>query len=281
MVTCPRCDSDELDLIERDADDRRHIRCLACGETWWRGEARPRLTVPKTTAEHRAAFRATYQVGERRAAHVEKLKERYLATHPHLDEDVTQYWARYQQVFSRAGLAGCDPRDLKDFANTETGARPGNMSVFNTAWNELGDVEAAQRTRATIEYLLYGPEDVALEDRLTRLVDGSSVLAMRGFKESLLTKVLCIMHPERFVPILVYTSPHGGKREIARQVFGLDLPARDAATLTIGRLITWSNDLLVEAAGDGFENLQRLSAFLWWAKDQPVVDAAGTAPTST
>lgn len=270
MVTCPNCQSEELELIEKDQDDRRHIRCNQCQHQWWRGEARPRPPARKTTADHRAEFATTYQLSPRRAAAVDALKQQYLVDHPHIDDDVEEYWARYQQIFSPDGLRTCAPRDLKDFANNDTGAHPGNMSVFNTAWNHLGDAEAARRTRSTIEYLLYGPEHIPLEDRLTHLIDGPSSYEMRGFKEALLTKVLCIMQPQRFVPILIYTSPAGGKREIAKTVFGLDLPAPDRTNRTIGRLVTWSNDLLVQAAGDGFDHLQQLSAFLWWAKDQEV-----------
>ena len=47
---------------------------------------------------------------------------------------------------------------------------------------------------------------------------------MTGFKEALLTKVLCVMYPERFLSLLTYTSPRGdGKREIAR-AYGLEPP---------------------------------------------------------
>ncbi len=92
---------------------------------------------------------------------------------------------------------------------------------------------------------------------------------MTGFRESLLTKVLCVMHPERFLPILIYTSKAGGKREIARAVYGLDLPRPEVTSWTRGRLACWSNDLLVGLLGDGFQDLQHASQFLWWAKDQP------------
>lgn len=275
MVNCPNCQSDELDLIEKDADDRRHILCTHCGHDWWRGETKnaPRS---RTIKDHRDAFEAAHQLAPRRKATVDGLKAEFLATHPHADDDVREYWTRYQQVFSRDGLPSCNPRDLKDFANTETGARPGNMSVFNTAWNELGDDEAARRTRGTIEYLLYGPDTTPLEDRLTNLIEGRNAIEMRGFKESLLTKVLCIMEPQRFLPILIYSSPYGGKREIADLVFGLELPPQDRTQWPIGRLITWSNDLLVASTRTGFDNLQHMSSFLWWAKDQ-----APEAPTST
>ncbi|WP_216699421.1 DUF7662 domain-containing protein [Actinotalea ferrariae] len=279
MVTCPECDSDDLDLIEKAADDRRHIRCNTCDHDWWRGEAKPTPPPVKTIADHRADFHATHVPTPRRSAAVDALKAQFLTAHPEPDDDVAAYWARYQRIFSADVLPTCDPQDLKDFANTETGARPGNMSIFNSAWNELGEAEAAQRTRGAITYLLYGPDHIPLEDRLTHLIDGPHALEMRGFKEALLTKVLCITNPDRFLPILIYTSPNGGKREIAQTVFGLNLPPRDSAP--IGRLITWSNDLLVDHAGPGFTHLQHASSFLWWAKDQtPDTPAAPTGVTN-
>ena len=203
---------------------------------------------------------------------VETLKATFLARHPEPLGEVADYWARYQQIFSCEGLHSCAPRQLKDFANSEVGARPGNMSVFNTAWNDLGDQEAADRTRRVIDYLLYGPADI--EGRLTDLIEGRK-FEMRGFKEALLTRVLCVMYPDRFLPILIYSSPHGGKKEIARQVFGLGLPEAKATSRPIGRLIVWSNDLIVNQVGSGFAHMQHVSSFLWWAKD-----AVPPAPTA-
>jgi hypothetical protein len=131
---------------------------------------------------------------------VNRLKEDFLRCKPAPQPEVDAYWARYQHIFSRDGLQRCDPQDLKDFANTATGARPGNMSVFNTAWNNMGDDLAARRTRDTIDFLLYGPEQIPLEDRLTALIEGDQGKGMTGFIESLLTKVLCIVQPKRFLP---------------------------------------------------------------------------------
>ena len=91
---------------------------------------------------------------------------------------------------------------------------------------------------------------------------------MKGFRESLLTRVLCAMQPDRVLPILIYTSPAGGKREIARRIFDLELPAPEATSWTRGRLALLSNKLLIELAGDGFVDMQHVAEFLWWAKDQ-------------
>ena len=91
---------------------------------------------------------------------------------------------------------------------------------------------------------------------------------MTGFRESLLTRVLCVMEPERFIPILTYSGAGTGKRDIAEAVFGLKMPKQDQVSMQIGRLVFWSNDLLNELLGTGFETRQHASSFLWWAKDQ-------------
>ncbi|MFC8276367.1 hypothetical protein ACFUJR_28320 [Streptomyces sp. NPDC057271] len=248
---------------------RRRVR-HRCGYEWEHREP----TVPqgnplRSFDELKARFPKAEGVAPGKVERVARLKEEYLAGKPDFDPDVAAYWAKYQQVFSSDGLWTCDPRVLKDFANSEVGARPGNQATFNSAWNEMGDAVAGEATRQTIEYLLRGPDDVPREDRLQQLLDGTQPFAMTGFKEALLTRVLCVMYPDRYLTILKYTTEAGGKREIARMVFGLELPSPESVNWTLGRLIFWSNDLLNDLAGEGFANRQHAAAFLWWAKDQP------------
>lgn len=75
-----------------------------------------------------------------------------------------------------------------------------------------------------------------LEDRLEQLLSGAKPFAITGFEEALLTRVLCVMDPDRFLTILKYTTEAGGKREIARMVYGLELPAPESVNWTLGRL---------------------------------------------
>ncbi|WP_235778903.1 hypothetical protein [Sinomonas notoginsengisoli] len=192
---------------------------------------------------------------------MEQRKAEFLRAHPE-SENVAAYWAKYQHVFSAEGLPDADPRDLKAFANSSVGARIGNMSVFNTAWNEMGDEAAATQARKVIDYLLRGEQPAALEDRLTELINGRPV-EMKGLKEAILTKVLCVVYPEEYMRYLVYTGEHG-KQGVTRTVWGLELPAPKETGLSIGQLIQRSNDLLVELVGAGFRDLQHASDFIWW-----------------
>lgn len=270
LLSCPACSSDDIYLIEILDDGRKRVECAACGQLWLHGTApAPTIVRPNTYDALKGRFTKADDVDPRQLAHVDELKARFLTTVQSVPEHaVAPYWAKYQRVFSAEGLQECDPQDLKDFANSNIGANPGNMSVFNTAWNTIGAEAAAARTRAVIEYLLRGPEHVPVEDRLTNLITGGGTSPeMPGFKESLLVRVLCIVEPQRYLTILKYTGV-AGKREIARAVYGLELPSPERVSWTIGRLILWSNDLLIDLLGEEFTHQQHAAHFLWWAKDQ-------------
>lgn len=212
------------------------------------------------------SFPAAGDVDHGRRALVEERKAQFLRLYPE-PEDTADYLAKYQHIFSAEGFPYADPLDLKAFANSRVGARVGNMSVFNTEWNRLGPERAAERVRKVIGYLLHPERPAPIEDRLNDLLARRAPVEMKGLKEAILTKVLCVAHPEDYVRFLVYTSSSGkaGKREVARQVWGLELPSPRDSDLTIGQLIKRSNDLLIELAGDGFKNRQHASDFIWWS----------------
>ncbi|CAA9243592.1 MAG: hypothetical protein AVDCRST_MAG54-1624 [uncultured Actinomycetospora sp.] len=200
---------------------------------------------------------------------IEGLRREFLSDFPQPEEEAGRYRDVYRQAFEADALPYVQPTALKDFANSKVVARPGNMSRFNDEWRALGNQRAAEAFRGVVEHLLRGEDPPAPEDRLTELITSDEPPAMPGFREAMLTRVLCVAEPERFLPILIYTSPAGGKREIARQVFGIELPAPETTSQTIGRLAYWSNDLLVELIGNRFVDLDHARAFLWWVKDHP------------
>ena len=184
----------------------------------------------------------------------------------------------YELMFSPAGLPHAEPGVLKDFVTSDVLALSGNTSSFSREWRRLGDRDASSRFRSAIEYLLRGesgddeqsPDDPALEDRFTALVDGRSPYAMGGVKEPVLTHVLAVARPERFLPILnVDSGPGGeGKRDLARSLLQVEVPAPDRSRHTVGRVAVGSNDLLVDALGAGFVDLDDAAAFLIWAHAQ-------------
>lgn len=266
-LDCPTCRVDDhVVLVVALSGTQRRLRCEQCGYEWLRGEPTPRTVALPTLDDIKKRFPKPERVDPERLARAIQLKAEFLKREPEPEPNVAPYWTKYQHVFSAEGLPGANPQDLKDFANSNIGANPGNMSVFNDAWNEMGAEAGAEQVRKVIDYILRGTSPVDLEDRLTALINDTKSFGMKGFKESLLTKVLCIVYPTRYLTILKYTG-EAGKREIARSIWGLELPDPEKVNWTIGRLILWSNDLLLALLGDGFKHQQHAAAFLWWAKD--------------
>jgi hypothetical protein len=275
LIACPKCASEDIDGTPQ-PDSRLLIHCQSCGHEWLRGEARrdPSRPAVQTIDSLHAEFPTVLDVRPEVRERVMMLQSEFLLERREPDPAVAEYRARYQEAFSREGLPTAPPEALLHFANSPTVANPGNMSGFNRAWKTQGDEVAAQKVRETIEFLLYGPESLRLEDRFTQLVEGKKGIGFPSFKESLLTKVLCVVEPDRFLPLLKYSAAADGKKEIAKLVYDLDLPPAAKVSWTIGRLAIWSNDLLRSLVGNDIPDLQHATQFLLWAKDQPVMSRA-------
>ena len=272
LIACPKCHSEDINGTPQ-PDSRLLIHCEACGHEWLRGEARrdPGRPAVRTIDSLHAAFPRVLDVRPDVRERVEMLVSDFQLDHRGPHPEVVDYRAKYQQLFSREGLASASPDDLLEFANTDTVANPGNMSGLNRAWKTQGPDKAAQKVRESIEYLLRGPDSIRLEDRLTQLIDGKKVGFPSFNKEPLLTKVLCVVEPDRFLPVLKYSAPTDGKKEIIKLVFELDLPSADRVAWTIGRLAVWSNDLLRSLVGNEIPDLQQATTFLAWAKTRPAL----------
>ena len=271
LIACPKCHSEDINGTPQ-PDSRLLIHCNQCGTEWLRGEARrdPGRPAVQTIDSLHAEFPTSAAVRIDIRERVALLESEFLLNRPEPDPEVPDYRKRYQELFSREGLPTAPADDLLAFANTNTIAAPGNMSGLNRAWKTQGADKAAGKVRESIEYLLYGPESLRLEDRLTQLIDGTKAIGFPSFnKEPLLTKVLCIVEPDRWLPVLRYSAATDGKKEIAKLVYDLDLPPAAKTSWTIGRLATWSNDLLRSLVGNEIPDLQLATQFLTWAKNQP------------
>jgi hypothetical protein len=268
--SCPECTSEALDLVEKLADGRRKVICETCGYSWVRGTpTEPAVAKPVSYSDARAQFSATHSLTDTSRQRYEKLVATFNEQGPPRDDRAIEFRARYKDLFSKEGLARISGEELKHFANANLAANPGNMSVFNLEWNSLDSEDARRKLVETLEYLFYGPEATPLADRLTTLIEGDRGMGFKGFRESLLTKALCMVHDDSFLPITKYSSGTVGKREIAEAVFGFKFPPPDATRQSIGRLIIWSNDILVDILKPALSDMEDAARFLWWAKDQP------------
>jgi Zn ribbon nucleic-acid-binding protein len=272
LIDCPKCNSEDITGTPQ-ADSRLLITCANCGHQWVRGEARrdPSRPAVQTIDSLHAAFPTAADVRPDVRERLELLTSEFLLDRPETDPGIAAFRERYQELFSRDGLSTAPPEELLHFATSDTLASAGNMSGLNRAWKTQGPDTAAHKIRESIEHLLYGPESLRLEDRLTQLLDGKKIGFPSFNKEPLLTKVLCVVEPDRFLPVLKYSAPTDGKKEIAKLVFDLDLPAAEKTANTIGRLAIWSNDLLRSLVGNTIPDLHQATKFLAWAKTRPAL----------
>jgi hypothetical protein len=280
LIVCPLCvREDDVHLIRSLEDGRKEARCDDCDFTFVFGapvEPKKVAAPRKRTSTARVSkpsvvpiavvakrFPTVDDVDLIARQRADLLKQQFLATVPYApDPLVAPHWTKYRWVFSADGLEKVAIADLKYFADSSIGAATGDPTVFDKAWVLLGEFEAARRIRAVTNHLLRGAGE--LEDRLTGLLDGSFSQSMPGWDEALLTKTLAVADADRFLPVITYAD----KKALALAVYGIELPVVDEASLTIGRLAVWSNDLLVALAGDDFDDLHHVAAFLRWAATQ-------------
>jgi hypothetical protein len=176
-------------------------------------------------------------------------------------------------------------REFQEFYRSRMVGFLGNaVWVLDHNYKSIDAEDYTGQIREAIGYLLH-EERGSLESRLTDLIRGRGRIGVKGLKETVLTKVLAVMYPDSIFPFATYDSPSGGKRQIARKVFGLELPARDSVEWTIGRLIIWSNDLFAEIGRRWFTDLRSASRFLWklWRTDdaelRDLLDASAQGDT--
>ena len=280
LIVCPLCvREDDVQLVRSLEDGRKEAHCDDCDFTFVFGApvepkkapaprkrtSAPRVSkpsvVPISVVAKRFPTAGDVELVARQRADL--LKQQFLATVPYApDPLVAPHWTKYRWVFSADGLEKVAIADLKYFADSSIGASTGDATAFDKAWVLLGEFEAARRIRAVTNQLLRGGGE--LEDRLTGLLDGSFSQSMPGWDEALLTKTLAVADADRFLPVVTYAD----KKALALAVYGIELPVVDEASLTIGRLAVWSNDLLVALAGDDFDDLHHVSTFLRWAASQ-------------
>src|SRR3954469_15305498 len=121
LIACPNCKSEDINGTPQ-ADSRLLIHCNDCGHEWLRGEARrdPSRPAVRTIDSLHASFPTAKDVRPDVRERVEMLKSEFLLAHHEPDPAVPEYRARYQELFSREGLATATPDDLYDFANADT-----------------------------------------------------------------------------------------------------------------------------------------------------------------
>src|SRR4051812_33505504 len=102
LRTCPVCDSNDLDGVEKLADGRLVVRCLDCDHEWIRGESRPVSPAPvaATYESLRARFPTANDVRPEAGDRVDALVARFLQQTPRSEAHNAPYREKYQNIFS-------------------------------------------------------------------------------------------------------------------------------------------------------------------------------------
>lgn len=259
-VMCPLdIGHEDVEVLEELPDGRKRVRCPDCDYAWVHARPDSASPIAKPTLH---PMPTTDKASPEAMARAERLKPVFLSQeHAGLDPRVPAFWAKYQYFFSEEGLPTAGPADLRAFGKDTSGSNLGIQATFRSAFDKNPEDGAAQ-VRQVVDYLLRGTGK-SLEDRLTDLIHGKLPFSFPGFKELLLSKVLSVVYPERFLTLLTYDQ----KTIAAKDVYGIDLPPCDHAR--IGHQIVRTNDLLAELAGDGFMHRPHVGEFLWWVQQQP------------
>jgi len=258
-LKCEKCGGENIELTSSMQDGRKRYRCSNCRHFWWNKGARGSRGA--ASAKFPQQHTLTPEEG---AARYQMLLNRYRGQTVAPDAEERAWRDEYARLFSAEGLDIATPGQLKSFANVKHVANPGPMSVFNDAWDALGDEKAAEQLRRTIRFLVHDAE-TSVDDRITSVIEGRDGLGIPGFKETLTTKVLCIADRDRFLPILTSKGKQG-KIPFLQHVFGV--VAKPPSGASIGHVIVWSNDELAGRLRDAFPDLLDAARFLWWARTQ-------------
>jgi 5-methylcytosine-specific restriction protein B len=184
-------------------------------------------------------------------------------------------WNRAERELMASALAHeelpfLDLGELRSIINTKRYGSPGPQSILNSTLRDATTAEV-DRILATLDFVLWG--DGPDEDRIDQALD-SDQRGVKGLGESVLMKLLAIVHPHRYLPVFPYTGDMGKVRLM--RLVGLDPPD---AGLSRGARQVQANDAMRSRLdryfpGDPWGQAQ----FLYWLNRQaaaPVVDGSG------
>lgn len=168
-------------------------------------------------------------------------------------------------------LPTLDYETLRRLYNSNVYGGPGPQAILNVTLRDADEAEW-DRFLKTVDYLLWDTAD-PMETRIDRVLDDSD-LGFKGFKDSVVMKLLAVCHPDRILPAFPFTGDHGKARMLRK--LGLSVPSLSASS---GQRQIESNDALRQLTeplfpGDAWAQAQ----FLYWMlesepqQEEPVVE---------
>jgi 5-methylcytosine-specific restriction enzyme B len=205
--------------------------------------------------------------GDPLTARVAEFKERYPS------ERDLEYRAKREQMAARLAhdeLLASDLSEIQWMWNSNVYGNPGPQSRLNAKVRDASPKEQEQILRS-FDYLLWGPDPE--EVRINRLLDPDD-LGTPGLGESVIVKLLSIVHADRWVPIFPYTGQNGKRHHLP--LLGLAPPD---SLLSRGELQVRSNDLIRRRLDPLFPNDPwGMGQFLYWLGTRPQVPVDDVDP---
>lgn len=201
---------------------------------------------------------------------LELLAKRFRTERPYpapSDEHQKTERAKWAERLRSENLPALDYETFRRLYNSNTYGGPGPQSILNVTLRDATEADW-ERFLRTLDYLLWEQAD-DIPTRIDRVLDESDQ-GFRGFKDSVVMKVLAVCHPDRILPVFPFTGDHGK----ARMLKELGLPAPPLSAPSGQRQIE-SNDALRQLTeplfpGDAWAQAQ----FLYWLLDSATTPEA-------
>ena len=259
---CPHCGSERVELRASVGGTGKRFRCDSCLKAWTTGTGSRSGRAGGARGARNPGFPSVAVLTPEEA---QERFEMLLSAHARSGAaatDVERKWRdEMSAALSRDAIGSAGLEVFKEIATSKSVATTGPQTAFYKELIKLGDEEGGRKARETAQFLLYG-DDGSLAERLTALIDGGE-RGMPGFREALLTKILAISEPTKFLPILTAK----GKAAFVQHIWGVKIEADKKQSS--GDAIVATNDALVERLAPTFPDLLDAAAFLWWSQTHP------------
>jgi 5-methylcytosine-specific restriction protein B len=195
--------------------------------------------------------------------HLQVLADKFRTDRPYptpADEHQETERAMWADRLRSESLPTLDYETFRRLYNSNVYGGTGPQAILNVTLRDAAEAEW-ERFLTAVDYLLWDQAD-AIETRINRVLDDED-LGVRGFKDSVIMKLLAVCHPGRILPAFPFTGDHGK----ARMLKELGLPVPPLSTSAGQRQIE-SNDALRQLTeplfpGDAWAQGQ----FLYWLLD--------------
>lgn len=258
VSTCPSCSSNRVSLVMTSATGNRY-RCDACRHGWRTGGRR--VGSAGSRAKANSSFPADITLdGAESEARFQTLLERYRIVGGSPSDAEIAWRAEAAKSFAAGNIDSVPTSLFHELSDGTEVASTGRQMAFRKNWATLGDDAATEQARRTVAHLLHGDGDVA--QRLDDVFEMRNGIGMPGLKEALVTKILAIVEPETYLPILTTK----GKLEFLQHVWGV----REVAVKKdpLAKTVLWSNALLADRLRATFPDLLHAAHFLWWTRSE-------------